>query len=112
MTVERTSATTITVSWTPLNLVEARGFIRSYTVFYDPITSRKRQLSGGMKTVPENESSTIIDGIENRDYNVGVVANTVGDGPRSAAVTSAAAPSEFRTTVHVVLNNSLLQSKN
>ena len=91
--------------------MEVRGFIRSYTVFYDPITSRKRQLSGGMKTVPGNESSTIIDGIENRDYNVSVVANTVGEGPRSAVVTSAA-PSEFRTTVHVVLNNSLLQSKN
>ena len=112
MTVERTSITTITVSWIPLNLVEAQGFIRSYTVFYDPITSRKRQLSGGMKTVPENESTTTIDGLENTDYNVSVVANTVvGQGPRSVAVTSAA-PSEFRTTVHVVLNNSLLQSKN
>ena len=69
-------------------------------------------MSGGMKTVLGNESSTTIAGLQNRDYNVGVVANTVGEGPRSVAVTSAAAPSEFRTTVHIVLNNSLLQSKN
>ena len=99
MTVERTSIPTITVSWTPLNLVEARGFISSYTVFYDLVTSRKRQMSGGMKIVLGNESSTTIDGLENTDYNVSVVASTVaGGGSRSAAVTSAA-PSEFRTTV-------------
>ena len=110
VTVDRTSRTTITVSWIPLNLVEAQGFIRSYTVFYDPITSRKRKLSGGMKTVPGNESSTTVGGLQNTDYNVSIVSSTVaGGGPRSVAVTSAA-PSEFRTTVHVVIVQELMMT--
>ena len=105
--VERTSISTITVSWIPLNLVEAQGFIGSYTVYYDLVTSRKRQPSGGMKTVPGNESTTTIDGLENTDYNVRVVANTVvGEGPVSEPVT-AAAPCELM----FYLGNSLLQCK-
>ena len=84
--------------------MEARGFIRSYTVFYDPITNRKRQPSGGMKTVLGNESSTTIDGLENRDYNVRVLTNTVaGEGPRSPAVGAPVPSRELKYNLYIIV---------
>ena len=38
VSIDRTSPTVMVVSWTPLNYVEARGFISHYTVAYSPQT--------------------------------------------------------------------------
>ena len=67
------------VSWTPLTLSEARGFIISYTVFYSPqVSRRKRQEPNIMqKTVSGNVSQTTIDGLgPNTTYDVQMSANT------------------------------------
>ena len=47
---------TITVSWRPFNLVEARGFIE-YIVWLYLVGDMKRQLQQGEQLVPMNESS-------------------------------------------------------
>ena len=67
------------VSWIPLTLSEARGFITSYTVFYSPqVNRRKRQEPNTMqKTVSGDVNRTIIDGLDpNTAYDVQMSANT------------------------------------
>ena len=67
------------VSWIPLTLSEARGFITSYTVFYSPQVSRtKRQEPHTMqKTVSGDVNRTTIDGLDpNTVYDVQMSANT------------------------------------
>ena len=67
------------VSWTPLTLSKARGFITSYTVFYSPqVNRRKRQEPNTMqKMVSGNVNRTIIDGLDpNTAYDVQMSANT------------------------------------
>ena len=68
------------VSWIPLTLSEARGFITSYIVFYSPqVSKRKRQEPNTMqKTVVSGDvNRTIIDGLDlNTAYDVQMSANT------------------------------------
>ena len=67
------------VSWIPLTLSEARGFITSYTVFYLPqVSRRKRQEPNTMqKTVSGDVNQTTIDGLDpNTAYDVQMSANT------------------------------------
>ena len=70
------------VSWTPLNYIEARGFISHYTVAYFPQTSggRKRQDAGQTVTVLGMDSSTTrIEGLDpDTVYSVQVSATTGG----------------------------------
>ena len=47
----------LTVTWEPLTLVEAKGFI-NYTVTLIPGGSRKRQTGALTRTVPVNQNST------------------------------------------------------
>ena len=85
--VKRTSSspTTMVVSWRPLTLAEARGFVSHYTVTYSPqIISggRKRQAAMTM-VVPgmDSNSTTITDLDPNTVYEVQVSASTgAGDG--------------------------------
>ena len=72
------------VSWQPLTLAEARGFVSGYLVAYSPqvaSSSRKRQEST-VEMVPGMDSSsvTIRDLDPNTDYSVQVSAVT-GGGP-------------------------------
>ena len=67
MQVNRISASVMMVSWTPLSLSEARGFITHYTVAYFPQqSSSKRQEPNPMyKNVSGSDSNqTTINGLE------------------------------------------------
>ena len=92
---DRTSPTTISVTWTPLTLIEARGFIRYYSVSYTPNTNgRKRQASLGTMylNVSNTSSSATITGLEpSLTYNVQVAAAT------SAGVGAQSPPSVAET---------------
>ena len=80
ISVVRTSHTTISVTWTLLTLIEARGFIRYYSVSYTPNTNgRKRQASLETMYVNVSNASTsaTITGLEQSlTYNVQVAAAT------------------------------------
>ena len=80
------------VSWIPLTLSEARGFITSYTVFYSPHVSRtKRQESNTLqKTVSGDFNQTAIDGLDpNTAYDVQMSANTKAGASAFSEVISA-----------------------
>ena len=74
MTVFRLNGTHISVSWVPLSLVEARGFIINYTVCVEPA-------GGGVVVtvqVEGNETSAVIGRLDPRlAYSVKVWASTV-----------------------------------
>ena len=83
------------VSWIPLTLSEARGFITSYTVFYSPQVSRKkRQEPNTMKkTVSGDVNRTTIDGLDsNTAYDVQMSANTKAGASALSEVISAPLP--------------------
>ena len=88
--VERTTPTTILVSWTPLTLSEARGFVTFYTVAYTPVlNSRRRQLSQDtmyMNVSADSSSITIVGLYGSLAYSVQVSAGTrAGQGTLSQA---------------------------
>jgi len=69
------------ITWTPLTLVQARGFVKNYTIVYTPQTaSRKRQQQDTLyKTVDENQSRATVDGLdENAAYSIQMFATTGG----------------------------------
>ena len=85
VTVDRTSPTTMVVSWQPLTLTEARGFVSHYTVTYSPqIISGGRKRQAAMMVEVEgmdSNSTTITDLDPDTVYEVQVSAATgVGDG--------------------------------
>ena len=85
------------VSWIPLTLSEARGFITSYTVFYSPQVNRtKLQEPNTMeKTVSGDVNRTIIDGLDpNTAYDVQMLANTKAGSGSLSEVFSAPVPSD------------------
>ena len=92
--VSRMSASVMVVSWTPLSLSEARGFITHYTVAYFPHqSSSKRQEPNTMyKNVSSDSNQTTIDGLEaDIDYGVQVSASTyAGSGDFSPAISARA----------------------
>lgn len=71
------------VSWVPLNLVEARGFVQSYVITYEPTSSanvRKRQIQ--RLDVDGNASYTIVSDLQpGVSYDVRASAVTVRVGP-------------------------------
>ena len=82
VTAVRLNSTHMNVSWKRLTLIEARGFIVSYTVLYQRIAGdRKRQINNLL--VPGNESSALIGDLNlSSAYQVFVRASTsAGDGP-------------------------------
>lgn len=72
----RLNDTAMRVSWIPLTIVEARGFVK-YVITYTRVAeSRKRQASG-TKTVNGTESSTVVNDLEpGAKYDVAVGAQT------------------------------------
>ena len=88
------SSTEMVVSWSPISLVEARGFPTGYIVTYTSSPGkrrRKRQGSeGGTKTVSKDETSVNIDELDSdRQYSVSVAATTAaGTGVASDPVTA------------------------
>ena len=88
--VGRTTPTTMLVSWTPLTLSEARGFVTFYTVAYTPVlNSRRRQVSQDTMymSVSADSSSVTIVGLDGSlAYSVPVSAGTrAGQGVQSTA---------------------------
>ena len=74
------------VSWIPLTIVEARGFILNYLIEYSEVGSsrrRKRQTTGSPVEVPASQSSVVISDLTpGVSYNVGVTAtNSAGSSP-------------------------------
>ena len=102
VTITRTSPTVMVVSWIPLTLSEARGFITSYTVFYSPqVSRRKRQEPHTMqKTVSGDVNQTTIDGLDsNTAYDVQMSANTkAGVSVLSEVISAQVPPDTGRVT--------------
>ena len=87
---ERTTPTIMLVSWTPLTLSEARGFVTFYTIAYTPVlNSRRRQVSQDtmyMNVSADSSSVTIVGLDDSLAYSVQVSAGTrVGQGVQSTA---------------------------
>ena len=104
---DRIHPTVMVVSWTPLTLSEARGFITSYTVFYSPqVSRRKRQEPKTMqKTVSGDVSRTTIDGLDsNTSYGVQVSANTkTGASALSEVILAPVPPNTGNVTIITVV---------
>ena len=100
------------VSWIPLTLSEAHGFITSYTVFYSPQVSRTKQEPNIIqKTVSGDVSQTTIDGLDpNTAYNVQMSANTKAGASSLSGVISAPVLDAGITVVYSMstLNNSVI----
>ncbi len=98
--VSRTSPTAIMVSWKPLTLSEARGFITFYIIEYYPfIVENKRQSLDIMRMdVSAFLSSTTIGGLDGKlDYIIQVSASTsagsgVGSSPQVARTFQSSLP--------------------
>ena len=74
----------LVVSWTPLSLTQARGFITEYTVTYNTIASRRRRTSDTIIHVDKDKSSVIIPVSKSKMYEVSVTCYTsLGAGPSS-----------------------------
>ena len=83
MEVNRLNGTAMNVSWVPLNLVEARGFVQSYIITYQQASTgsrRKRQVQ--TETVDGSASSAIVGGLQpGVAYEVTVSGMTTENGP-------------------------------
>ena len=76
MTTNRINDTSALVSWTPLSLTEARGFITYYNLTYWTVGSDI--LDSESTIVSGDENSTIISGLDpDSQYNFVVSAGTV-----------------------------------
>lgn len=93
VTAERTAQNSIQVSWTRLNLVQARGFVTFYTVAYTPVLQRTRrqpsQDTTETVTTGPSSSSVIITGMDgDLAYRISVSASTgAGAGEPSISLT-------------------------
>ena len=77
------------VSWQPLSLSEARGFVLFYTIAYTPSpNTRKRQANTMRVNASADAPSRTIEGLDgNIDYNVVVSAGTrAGLGTQSTVI--------------------------
>ena len=106
--VNRIHPTAMVVSWIPLTLSEARGFITSYTVFYSPqVSKRKQQEPNTMqKTVSGDINRTTIHDLDpNTAYDVQMSANTkagasaLSKNALSEVISSSASPDRGSTTI-------------
>ena len=69
--------TAVRVTWEPLTLIEARGFIMNYTVILQPQGSKKRADGSIVTIVPYNVSNVTITGLDPKlAYSVSVSAST------------------------------------
>ena len=81
----RLNGTAMNVSWSPLNLVEARGFVQSYIITYQQasnVSRRRRQLQNMTQQVDGRASSAIVGGLEpGVAYEVSIAGMTTENGP-------------------------------
>ena len=86
MKVLRTDINTITVTWTPMNLTEARGFVTGYKITYSSVSRRRRSADTGTVTVNGRfQNSRSISGLDGlKKYGV-TVAGITGVGVGSAS---------------------------
>jgi len=71
------------VTWTPLSLPEARGFVSHYTVAYSPLTTGKRrqEVSTTFRFISGmNASSAMVNGLEPETGYYVKVSGTTGAG--------------------------------
>ena len=100
------------VSWIPLTLSEARGFITSYKVFYSPqVSKRKRQEPNTLqKIVSGDVSQTTIEGLDpNTAYNVQMSASTKAGASFLSKVILAPVPvtGKIGTDIYIRVKSSL-----
>ena len=80
----------LVVSWTPLSLTQARGFITEYTVAYNTVASRRRRTSDTIIHVNKDKSSVTIPVSKSKTYEVSVTCYTSqGSGPSSNKIKEA-----------------------
>ena len=78
----RINGTAINISWVPLNLVEARGFIRGYIITYQQASNGSRhRRQTQMMQVDGSASYTLVGGLQGAAYNVTVAGMTIQTGP-------------------------------
>ena len=83
--VVRLSDSEMNVSWVPLTIVEARGFLQNYFITYSRMGGgrRKRQAETVVE-VPADQSNVVIDGLEaGANYGVTVAARNLNTGMTS-----------------------------
>ena len=93
---DRIHPTVIVVSWSPLTLSEARGFVTSYTVFYSPQVSITKQQEPHtiQKTVSGDVNGTTIHDLDqNTVYDVQMSVSTKAGASPLSEVISAPVPS-------------------
>ena len=79
VTATRINNTAIRVSWIPLTLVNANGFINNYTITLTPVSNRKRQAAAITKIVPATQSNVVFADLQsNIAYSISVHASTGG----------------------------------
>ena len=83
--------TTLNISWSPLSLLEARGFITHYTVSLDPLNYETKSNSKGMlrRAVFDNHNTVLVGGLDpKQDYVVNIAASTIaGESSNNSNVT-------------------------
>ena len=92
------------ISWSPIPLIESRGFILSYTIYYRQLASSKRQ--SGSISVTGEQSYGIVGGLDaSSQYNVYVKASTsAGSSENSDSVVVVAEESElFLSTLFIII---------
>ena len=99
------------VSWIPLTLSEARGFITTYIVFYSPQVSRTKQQEPNtmQKTISGDVNRTTIDGLDpNIAYDVQMSANTkAGASALSEMILAPIPPDTGRVTYSIIFIQSV-----
>ena len=95
--VHRLNNTAISISWTPLNLTEARGIITGYSITYEPTRRQEKRSIQEQHTVmagPDQQSYVIGNLEDGTTYCVSVaVVTEAGVGPVSDAVYEEGNPS-------------------
>ena len=86
------NGTHLNVSWIPIPLTKARGFIQGYTITYERQDALKRETL--MKNVSSDQSNALIGGLDPIGvYNVQVAASTnAGIGGFSDSIPSESKP--------------------
>ena len=76
--VERLNGTAMNVSWTPVTIVQARGFI-SFTVTYTPSTGGRARRQSSSVRVPGDQSNVVIGGLDPAlEYDVAIATQSGG----------------------------------
>ena len=100
--VQRINGTHMFVSWRPIPLLRARGFITSYTIRYQAVSTRTRQDASLEVAVPGDRSNVTIGKLDqDLQYTLTVSGGTVaGDGELSEATIVPLPPQQKETGIY------------